>query len=400
MQRKDHLPWIIAIAITWLAMAATAQTVSHNPYTVPGVQVRTALTIPIPGMSGVNAPMHAAIFQEIAPCKLVSTLQSDAYPARWGGPKFALNESRIYAAAGSLSDGVWMNPCSGAVPAGVSAIAVRVTVSNSDGDGAIYLAPSNWAAVAGLAVVQFKQGETKTEEGGVMLAEDSFVAQSWTARADLQIEVLGFFLEDKLQKEAMRGGPKGDKGDPGPAGTAGEAGAIGPMGPAGPQGPTGEAGAIGPAGPQGEIGPQGLIGPAGPQGPSGPTGPQGDPGAPGTAGAIGPAGPQGQQGPMGLTGPIGPTGATGATGPQGLPGAAGADGKSYLMAMGTGTFTPGTLRIYNAAVTAGSYVFLQYNHPGSPGNACSVEAVGIGWFDVSGSTGKKFMYLVLAPYTP
>ena len=54
------------------AVAAGAQTSGHNPYTVPGVQVRTALTIPIPGMTGVNAPMRAAIFQEIAPCKLVS----------------------------------------------------------------------------------------------------------------------------------------------------------------------------------------------------------------------------------------------------------------------------------------------------------------------------------------
>ena len=69
--------------------------------------------------------------------------------------------------------------------------------------------------------------------------------------------------------------------------------------------------------------------------------------------------------------------------------------------MGTGTFTSGSLRVYNANVHASSsYVFLQYNHPGSPGNACSVESIGEGYFDVSGSTGKKFMYLVLTKYTP
>ena len=68
--------------------------------------------------------------------------------------------------------------------------------------------------------------------------------------------------------------------------------------------------------------------------------------------------------------------------------------------MGTGTFTSGSLTIYNAAIQTNSYVFLQYNHPGSPGNACSVESIGAGSVVVSGSTGKRFMYLVLTPYTP
>jgi hypothetical protein len=457
MQRRNHPPWIITIIVTLLAVAASAQTTNHSPYTVPGVQVRTNLAIPVPGLSGLKAPMAAAVFQEVAPCKLVSTLKVDGYPAQWGGAKFALNENRIYAAAGTLSDGIWMNPCSGVVPEAAPAIAVRVTVFNGDGDGTIYLAPSNWAAVSGLPVLRFKQNETAVEEGGVMLANGSFTALSWNAGADLQIEVLGYFLEDKLQEQAMAGGPKGDKGDPGPAGPAGEPGAIGAQGPAGPIGPQGlpgdpgAAGAVGATGPQGAIGPTGLqglqglqgetgaagavgaqgpIGPIGPQGPQGEagaagavgatgpqgligpigsTGPQGEPGTPGTAGATGAAGPagpagsQGEQGlmgpmgPIGSIGPIGPTGATGATGPAG---AAGADGRSYLIAMGTGTFTSGTLRIYNSAIGSGSYVFLQYNHPGSPGNACSVEAIGGGWVDVSGSTGKKFMYLVLTPYTP
>lgn len=68
--------------------------------------------------------------------------------------------------------------------------------------------------------------------------------------------------------------------------------------------------------------------------------------------------------------------------------------------MGTGTFSSGAVRVYNSAIEVTSYVFLQYNHPGSPGNACSVEAIGNGYVDVSGSTGKKFMYLVLTPFTP
>ena len=102
----------------------------------------------------------------------------------------------------------------------------------------------------------------------------------------------------------------------------------------------------------------------------------------------------------GPTGPTGPRGATGPTGATGAQGAAGADGKSYLISMGGGIFTSGTLRVYDASVKVGSYVFLQYNHPGSPGNACSVETIGNGYFDVSGSTGKRFMYLVLTAYTP
>ena len=67
--------------------------------------------------------------------------------------------------------------------------------------------------------------------------------------------------------------------------------------------------------------------------------------------------------------------------------------------MGTGTFPAQTLIVYNANVKTTSYVFLQYNHPGSPGNACSVEGIYNGSFEVSGSTGKKFMYLILTPVT-
>ncbi|HEV2720721.1 MAG TPA: hypothetical protein VG323_11930, partial [Thermoanaerobaculia bacterium] len=235
-----------AIALTLLASVAGAQTTGHNPYTVPGVQVRTALSIPIPGTNGATAPMAAAIFQEIAPCTLVST----AYPAPWSGAKFTLNESRVYTAAGTLGDGAWTNPCTGKVPLTAAAISVRVTVTNGDSNGTIYLAPSNWSAVAGLPVLEFTQGQTAVEEGGVMLDNGSFTALSWNACAELQIDVLGFFLEDKLQKQAMIGGPKGDKGDPGPTGAAGEPGAAGPQGAQGPQGQQGEQGATGTQGPQ------------------------------------------------------------------------------------------------------------------------------------------------------
>ena len=71
-----------------------------------------------------------------------------------------------------------------------------------------------------------------------------------------------------------------------------------------------------------------------------------------------------------------------------------------MISMGTGTFPSGTLRIYDSNCKSNSYVFLQYSHHGSPGNACSVEAIGNGWFEVSGSTNKKFMYMVLTPVPP
>jgi Collagen triple helix repeat (20 copies) len=343
MQRRKHPPWIV-IAIATILLAATA-TAQHNAYTVPGVQVRTSLSIPIPGMEGVKAPMAAAIFQEIAPCKLVSTLKVDGYPAQWGGPKFALNESRIYAATGSLSDGVWVNPCSGLVPDGAAAIAVRATVSNSDGDGTLYIAPSSWSPVAGLPIVQFKQGVTTVEEGGAMLAGGSFVALPWNACADLQIEVLGFFLEDKLQKEAMIGGPKGDKGDPG---------ALGPQGPAGA------------AGPQGEQGPAGAAGAAGAQGPAGPAGPQGDPG------------------PQGLIGPLGPQG------PQGPPGPAGGPYVSSSTCLGQGD---NSITIMNSAVHAASAILVTVTGP-SLGNTISVAGQGEGWVTISGKPATCFRYII------
>jgi hypothetical protein len=382
--QRNHPPWIIAtIAIALMAVAASAQTPGHNPYTVPGVQIRTSLAIPVPGFSGQTAPMAAAVFQEIAPCKLVSTLKIDQYPAQWGGTKFALNESRIYAAAGTLTDGVWTNPCSGAVPIYAAAIAVRVTAANGDGDGTIYLAPSTWSPVAGLPIVQFKQGETAVEEGGVMLDNGSFTALSWNACSDLQIEVLGFFLEDKLQKEAVSGGkqgPKGDQGDPGPAGPAGANGLPGPAG---------EPGAIGPSGPAGAQGPQGEQGVAGATGATG---------LQGAAGATGPQGEVGAQGPMGLMGPMGPIGPTG---PQGPTGPSGNNGLSITILQGPALVFPpgGQLTVWDANVKTSSVILLEYVNT-STGNVLAIVSQSNGAFTASGSPNKAFKYVVLTPATP
>ncbi len=363
MKQQCHPPWVLAIVIALAAVTAAAQ---HNAYTVPGIQVRTTLSVPIPGSQGMRAPMAAAVFQEITPCKLVSTLADDHYPPPWGGPKLALNESRYVPAAGSLSDGIWMNPCSGMVPDGAPAIAVRVTVLNADGEGTIYLAPSSWAAVAGLPAVQFKQGQTAVEEAGVMLSAGAFVAQSWNACSDLQIEILGYFLEDALQKQAMAGGPKGDKGD------------------AGPIGPTGEPGAIGPQGPQGD---QGATGAQGPQGPIGPQGPAGDQGPAGAIGAQGPQGATGSQGPQGAVGPPGPQGDPGPAGP---PGPSGGGWVSSAFCFGQGE---NSLTIYAATVHASSAILVTVTGP-SLGNTISVAGQGEGWVTISGKPATCFRIVV------
>jgi len=359
---------LLTIGIALIAVAAGAQTPGHSTFTVPGIQVRTALSVPVPGVSGSMAPMRAAVFQEIAPCRLVSTLDADAYGTAWGGPKLAANDSRIFAAAGTLSLGGWTNPCSGKVPFGVPAIAVRVTVSNADSDGTLYLAPSNWAAIAGLPIVQFKQGTTTVEEGGVMLDADSFVAESWQASADLQIDILGYFLADKLQQEAMQPGPKGDKGDPGPAGETGSMGAQGPAGATGPQGEPGPAGA---------VGPQGLAGPTGPQGPIGETGAQGPQGA---AGPIGATGPQGLQGPAGPQGPQGEQGPPGPGGPY--------VSAAYCLGQGENSLT-----VQNSAVHVTSAILVTVTGP-SLGNTISVAAQGEGWVTISGKPATCFRIVV------
>jgi len=379
---------LIAAALCSLAMSfvAQGQVTQHNPYTVPGARIRMNMVIPVPEADGIRyESMGPATFQEIAPCRVVSTLKSDAFPAEWGGPPFLPNDSRIYVATGKLMTSDWVNPCSGRIPVGAAALAVRLTVVDPVGDGIIYLAPGTWTPIAGLPVLKFSTGPNVSEEVGVMLRNEMFAVMSANAPADFSIDVLGYFEADTLGGA----GPAGPKGAPGPQGAQGLIGPQGEKGPAGADGASGPAGATGPmgaTGPQGEPGAAGEIGPAGAPGPTGP---------------AGPAGPQGEQGSPGLVGPPGPQGPTGATGATGPAGAAGADGSSYILSMGTGTFTPGTLRIYNSSIHGNAtYVFLQYNHPGSPGNACSVEAIGEGWVDVSGSTGKKFMYLVLTRQAP
>src|SRR5260221_4474215 len=86
----------------------------HEPFTAYGMQVRMSVIDPI------NKTWHnsyqAIVFQEIAPCRLTSTLEDDHYDRPWGGPAFQANDSRHYPSRGVLSTPTFANPCSEAIP--------------------------------------------------------------------------------------------------------------------------------------------------------------------------------------------------------------------------------------------------------------------------------------------
>ena len=94
--RRTRFRSVVAPLILLLAIGAYgyAQTSGHStpqePFTIQGFGVRTALQI---NVDGHTRTMPAAVFQAMAPCRLVSTLEADHYPAPWGGPAFAANET-------------------------------------------------------------------------------------------------------------------------------------------------------------------------------------------------------------------------------------------------------------------------------------------------------------------
>jgi hypothetical protein len=85
------------------------------------------------------------VFQEIVPCRFVSTLARDAYPNPWGGEEFQIMESRTYFPRGVLvsSEG-WENPCSEKVPVDSVAVALRLMSYSAPGEGSAYLAPASF----------------------------------------------------------------------------------------------------------------------------------------------------------------------------------------------------------------------------------------------------------------
>ncbi len=326
------------------------------------------------------------VFQEIAPCRLTSTLPPDRYDEPWGAPEYYPNESRFYPSRGVLETATFVNPCSEEIPPDAIGVVARFTVTPRDGDGEVRVDPTDATSANAATVLKFKKKQVLMFEAGVLLSADgTFDVATWHAGADVMIDVLGYLLPDPTPA----GGAKGDKGDTGSAGLQGERGETGAQGATGAKGDNGDTGTAGLQGERGE---------AGAQGPAGAIGAKGEPGAAGNQGERGETGAQGPAGARGLTGA---TGATGATGPMGPAGAPGRDGVSNLTVVkGHGCYPPGNnanspLVVSDASVTPSSIVILNYTDAGSNGNALALTGQAVGYFATSGSPNKCFQYVVI-----
>jgi hypothetical protein len=427
------------VAIASFAIVARAETSIHNPYTVRGVQIRTNL-LPEQSSSAystmqLNAAVGPTLFQELVPCRFVSTLDPDQYPQRWGGQPFQISESRMYQPIGYLADGSFKNPCSELIPENAVALAVRLASYQPSGDGSVYLSPINTQTINQPALL-FKQGYDTLQEATVVLHDRSFVVTTQEQATELTIDIIGFFIADDSTRgakgdkgdEGATGamGPKGAQGDRGAQGERGLDGAQGPQGldgVQGPQGLNGEKGDQGERGLQGERGEQGLNGTKGDKGDQGERGEQGlngakgdkgdqgerglqgekgsqgerglqgekgsqgERGLQGEKGSQGERGFQGEKGSQGERGPQGPMGPQGPQGPQGVPG--------VTMSVGTSTFPPpGNITISDSSIRANSVIIVMYIEV-SNGNACGVASQKNGSFVATGSPNKPFKYVIL-----
>ena len=328
-------------------------TESHEPFTVKGMRMRSDIVLHMNNpFHPENLNMGPALFQEIAPCTLVNTLETAEYPVPWGGPALVPFEARKYFVSGWMQNGDFINPCSNQIPPNALAVVARVFVFNAHGDATLYATPAQWLPKLGVPVMDFQDGDNGLREEVAIMNRNGiqFYADFKNVsgllpeemKVDLIVELIGFYVPDELLGGDGIKGDKGDKGEQGiagPTGPQGEIGPIGPEGPAGPLGPEGPEGPQGLQGIQGDTGPQGetgAIGPIGPEGPIGPIGPQGETGAIGPIGPEGPIGPQGLQGeigPQGSVGPQGEIGPAGPIGPQGLQGATGPMGPQGLQGL-------------------------------------------------------------------
>jgi hypothetical protein len=425
----------------------------HEPFTAYGMQVRMSVVNPI-DKSWQNG-IQPIVFQEIAPCRLSSTLIPDHYDAPWGGPAYRPNESRHYPSRGVLETATFVNHCSETVPYEAIGIVGRFVVTPGDGDGEVHIDTSDPTGPDATTVFKFKKGEVLMFEAGVMFASDgTFGVATWNAGADVTVDILGYLLPDPAPTAGPKGdkgdrgdagetgatgatganGEKGDKGDTGATGATGANGAKGDVGLTGDKGDQGDTGATGAKGDKGDIGANGAKGDKGDTGPKGATGEKGnkgdkgdvgltgakgDKGETGAAGAKGDkgdigangakgdkgdtgpkgaAGEKGSKGDTGLQGPagtMGPEGRMGPAGPQGPPGPAG-----FTAVKGHGCYPPGNnansqLTVYDGSVRYSSIVILNYTDAGSNGNALAIISQSAGSFQTTGSPNKCFQYVVL-----
>ena len=420
--------------------AAAVSMERHNPYTVLGLQLRSNLVVEEPEVKALGdeaAPAWSpTLFQEIVPCRLVSTLEADKFASPWGPIRYTANETRSYAATGVLVYGDFVNPCSERIPVNALALSVRLTSRASLESGTLWISPGSSASNRQPAL-PFHQAVDGLDEANVLLNGGRF-ALTADAPTDLTVDVIGYFIPDPYGAGAKgdRGeqGPKGDKGDRGYDGAQGLKGDKGDDGAQGLKGDKGNDGAQGLKGDKGDDGAQGLKGDKGNDGAQGLKGDKGDKGNDGAQGLKGDKGDKGSDGAQGLkgdkgdkgtdgaqglkgdkgdkgdkgsdgaqglkgdkgdNGSMGPVGPMGPTGPQGPPG----DDYGIKISMSTRTYMfppPGNLIINDPNVTTNSIVLVTYVEV-SNGNAIAVASVRNGSFTASGSPNKPFKYVVFTP---
>jgi len=413
--RNLKLTAIVMVA-SFTGLIQAEELKNHNAYTVLGHQLRSNLITQSP--FGDDKPVNhgPTLFQEIRPCRFISTLEADGYPAPWGGKEFNAEESRTYYPIGVLRNGDWVNPCSEVVDPKSIAVALRIMAFDPEGNGAVYLAPSTFTSYS-YPAVEFQDAIDAMREADVALHAQGFRVQPNKA-THLVIDIIGYFWPDPNGYGAM--GPKGDNGDRGEKGEQGQAGAQGLKG---DKGDRGEAGAQGEKGERGEAGAQGLKGDKGEAGAQGEKGERGEAGAQGLKGDKGEAGAQGLQGErgergekgergeagaQGLKGDKGDNGAAGAQGakgdkgdkgdvgpmgPQGPQGPAGQNGGGVSMITGVSEFPPpGKITISHPGITSKSVILLIYINV-SNGNALGTESQTNGSFVATGSPNKAFRWV-------
>jgi len=438
---STHKSILSAVAILAVVSTASVQAEQwdkfkkpHEPFTAYGMQVRMSVVNPINRLW--EKEFLPTVFQEIAPCRLTSTLIPDRYDHPWGGPAYSPNESRNYPGRGVLRTVTFENPCSEQVPDNAIGIVGRFEVTPGGGDGEVRIDPLDPSSPDATTVLKFKKGEVLMFEAGVMFGPGgTFGVETTGAGAEVTIDVLGYLLPDPAPGAGPAGpkgdqgekgdkgdkgdtgsqglqGEKGDKGDTGAQGLQGEKGEKGEKGENGAQGLQGEKGDKGDRGEQGlqgdkgDRGEQGLRGEKGDKGedgaigPQGPAGAKGDKGDTGAAGPQGPAGAKGDKGDKGDQGAMGPMGPMGPQGPKGDKGDPGPAGMSAIK--GNACFPPGTnfnnqVSVWNNAITYNSIIILNYTDANSNGQAIALTGQSYGAFQATGSPNRCFQYVILNP---
>jgi len=381
--RNLKLTAAIVLIASFTGFVNAEELKNHNAYTVLGHQLRSNLITQSP--FGDDKPVNhgPTLFQEIRPCRFISTLEDDKYPAPWGGKEFNADESRTYYPIGVLRNGDWVNPCSELVDPKSIAVALRIMAFDPEGNGAVYLAPSTFTSYS-YPAVEFQDAVDAMREADVALHAQSFRVQPNKA-THLVIDIIGYFWPDPNGYGAA--GPKGENGERGEKGENGQAGAQGLQGERGERGEKGE---------QGQAGAQGLKGDKGDDGQAGAQGEKGDrgeAGAQGLKGDRGEAGAQGLKGDRGEAGAKGDKGDKGDLGPMGPQGPAGTNGGGVSMVTGVSEFPPpGRITISHPSITSRSVILLIYINV-SNGNALGTESQTNGSFVATGSPNKAFRWV-------